>query len=272
MVSPGALAVLGAFAVMVACNGLASAKFFGGKDNKEISDTHPTYLSPDGFTFAVWGMIYMLELVLVIYQMFPSEHSEALLQQGCPLTGMDVRWRLVAAFLSNAVWLPVFNNEKYWGGLVIMSVYLSFLTSIYLDINVSRTEGVTEAFLLSSGVAMNLSWIVVAFSLSIFFCLGEVGWKDQYGVAGSMPSAAVICVLVAALGCERAVRAGDVAFAFVTGWALRGIWRMQTVPDKVRFPLAAMNETYGNFAQILSFAVWAAAAFGAGKSLFAKTA
>ena len=44
-------------------NVLASKKFFGGKDNKELSDENPTYLTPDGKTFAVWGMIYLLEMV-----------------------------------------------------------------------------------------------------------------------------------------------------------------------------------------------------------------
>jgi hypothetical protein len=34
----------------------------GGKTNKQISDENPTYLSPDGQTFAIWGIIYTLEL------------------------------------------------------------------------------------------------------------------------------------------------------------------------------------------------------------------
>ena len=36
---------------------------------------------------------------------------------------------------------------------------------------------------------MNTSWIIVAFMLSVFFCGGEAGWKDHYGVAGSVPVA-----------------------------------------------------------------------------------
>eukprot|EP00929_Paragymnodinium_shiwhaense_P044963 TRINITY_DN23032_c0_g1_i3.p1 TRINITY_DN23032_c0_g1~~TRINITY_DN23032_c0_g1_i3.p1 ORF type:complete len:273 (+),score=51.80 TRINITY_DN23032_c0_g1_i3:77-895(+) len=271
MVSTGALAVLVSYVAMVASNALSNMKVFGGKDNKEISDSHPTYLTPDGFTFAVWGMIYLMLTVMVIYQLMPSDHAEALLQQGCPLTGMDVRWRLVAAFMCNSVWLPVFNNERFGEALVIMAAYLSFLISIYLDINVAKTSGVFEGFLLSSGVAMNLSWIIVAFSLSIFFCLGEVGWKTQHGVAGSTGSAAVVCFLVAALGCERAVRAGDVAYAFVAGWALMGIYRMQTVADMVRFPIKGLNASYGKSAQMLAYVAWAAAVFAALRPLLSKS-
>ena len=43
-------------------NGLASAGLLGGKTNKQISTRNPTYLSPDGQTFAIWGIIYTLEL------------------------------------------------------------------------------------------------------------------------------------------------------------------------------------------------------------------
>ena len=51
--------------------------------------------------------------VLVIAQLFPSESAEALLQRESPLAGLDVRQRMVLAFVTNGVWLPVFNNETW---------------------------------------------------------------------------------------------------------------------------------------------------------------
>lgn len=50
--------------------------------------------------------------VLAIAQLFPSEASDVL-EQRCPITGLDVRERLVLAFVANGVWLPVFNNEAW---------------------------------------------------------------------------------------------------------------------------------------------------------------
>lgn len=249
------VAVIGAYCLMVLSNYLAMKAAFGGKDNKQISDEHPTFVSPDGPTFAIWGIIYMFETVTVIAQAIPSERTDELLGQRCPYTGLDVRARLVLAFLVNAVWLPVFNNERFWSALVIMVAYLGFLLSIYTDVNVTTTSGIVERLCLVTGITMNASWIVVATMVNTFLCSGLAGWKDEHGVAGSVPAAIVVVALVAALGADLAFVRCDLAWAFVSAWALRGIYRMQTVPDKVRFPLAAMSSTLASCAYWCSNAV-----------------
>lgn len=250
MVAPAALGVVGAFAFMVTCNFLAQKKVFGGKDNKEISDAHPTYMSPDGKTFAIWGFVYLMEIVLVVAQAIPSERTEEVMGEVCPLTGLDVRARLALAFAANGVWLPVFNNERYWAGLVIMCVYYAFLLSTYYSLSVV-TEGVLEAVVFKSGVAMNTSWITVALAVSIFFCGGLAGWQDQHGVAGSPLAGQLVVALVGVIAIDRAL-SPDLAWAFVGAWALRGIYRMQTVPDKDRFPISALSDSLGNFARYAS--------------------
>uniref|UniRef100_A0A7S2B2D6 Transmembrane protein n=1 Tax=Alexandrium andersonii TaxID=327968 RepID=A0A7S2B2D6_9DINO len=249
------IAVICSYVVMVLSNVLASKKAFGGKDNKQISDEHPTFVSPDGPTFAIWGIIYLFETVTVIAQAFPSDSTEELLGQRCPLTGLDVRERLVAAFLTNAIWLPVFNNERFWSALVIMVVYLGFLLGIYTDVNVTTTTGIYDRLCFVTGITMNASWIVVATMVNTFFCLGEVGWKDEHGAAGSVPAAILAVVVVAVLGAGMALVRCELAWAFVSAWALRGIFRMQTVPDKVRFPLASMSSTLGSCARWCSWGV-----------------
>lgn len=250
MVASG-IAVAAAFMVMAISNVMASKKLFGGKDNKELSDENPTYLSPDGATFAIWGMIYLLELLLVVAQLF---HGDELMERRCPLTGLSVRDRLVLAFLANALWLPVFNNEKFWAAMVIILVYLGFLLSVYSDVNMGTTHGIYEHLCLAAGIAMNTSWLVVASCVSGFLTLGRVGWRTD-GVAGSVPAAALVIFIVMLLACQRAVLQCDLAWAFVAAWALRGIYRMQTVPDKVRFPLAAMNSNLGQIAKTCSYLV-----------------
>lgn len=253
------LAVCIAFVIMAASNYLAQKKFFGGKDNKELSDTHPTYVSPDGPTFAIWGFIYLFELLLVIVQFVgwsPDARlsCDAVFARRCPFTGLDVRERLVLAFLANAVWLPVFNNESFFGALSIMGVYFGLLISITLDLN-AATAGVPLArMVFGTGVSMNASWILVALCVSIFFCGGELGWKDEHGVAGSVVSAAIVCILVCVVGCLRALFECEIAWAFVAAWALRGIYRMQTVEDAERFPPTGMSKS------LASCAVWASRA------------
>ena len=263
MTSHGAYGVLGAFIFMVLCNILASKKFFGGKDNKQLSDENPTYLTPDGKTFAVWGMIYLLEMVFVISQVFSDESTAMVLDRRCPLTGLDVRTRVVLAFMTNGVWLPVFNNERFWSAFVIIAIYLGLLVSIYTDLNTTTIHGLSEYICFAAGLTMNCSWVVVAICVSGFVCLGRLGWKDQQNVAGSVAGAGLVILLVTLVACFRAVTSCDLPWAFVAAWALMGIYRMQTVPDKVRFPLSAMSSNLGNFSRGCSYLVILAMALAA---------
>jgi len=253
-----AFVVVGAFVFMALMNYLAAKKFFGGKDNKEISDQNPTFITPDGFTFAIWGMIYMLEALMVFAQVYRASDpvNEQIMGQLCPLTGLDVRLRLVLAFAANSIWLPVFNNEWFGAGLGIMAFYYCCLLSVYYSLS-SASHNLTQAVVYVSGISMNTSWITVATVLSVFFCAGKAGWRDK-GVAGSPLAAKVVVISVALVAIGCLVRCLDLAWAFTTAWALRGIFRMQTIPDKVRFPILSLDASLGQFARFQSYSVIAA--------------
>ncbi|MDH5779591.1 MAG: hypothetical protein OEZ29_03260, partial [Candidatus Bathyarchaeota archaeon] len=50
-----------AFIVTVAVNILAgSTTLLGGKMSGDISDLYPTLITPAGYTFSIWGLIYTL--------------------------------------------------------------------------------------------------------------------------------------------------------------------------------------------------------------------
>jgi hypothetical protein len=247
--------VLFCFVVMTAFNALTSKGYFG-PDNKKLSDENPTYLSPDGLTFAIWGLIYLFEACLVFAQLFPGDHEE-IFERRCRVLGLDVRQRLAIAFLANAAWLPVFSARQWWPSQVVISVYLVALVSLYADVNVRTVTGAYEQAFVAAPISLNLSWIVVAFFLGLTVCSRQSGWVDAHGVGGSVGWAVGICVFVAAAGLAGAF-IGDVPYAFVAGWALRGIYRMQTVEDPVRFPPTAMS------AQLATCAYWASAVAWAG--------
>jgi len=166
-----------------------------------------------------------------------------------------VRWRLVIAFLLNAAWLPVFNNELFWVALVIILAYLGALIAIYKDLNQSKTSTVLDAFLLTTGISANLSWVLVASCLNFFFCFGKVGWKNEYGVAGTPLVTIIVCVAVSSIAIERVVNGKDLMYAFVAAWAFQGVYRMQTFEDASRFPPEARDEQLAGAAGALSASV-----------------
>ena len=59
-----------AYVIMIAVNALAgSTDLIGGQQTAAISNANPSLVTPVGFTFAIWGLIYLLLAVFIVYQM-----------------------------------------------------------------------------------------------------------------------------------------------------------------------------------------------------------
>ena len=51
----------------VVVNGLSNALPLNGKTAGELSDQYPNLFVPSGLTFSIWGVIYILLAIFVIY-------------------------------------------------------------------------------------------------------------------------------------------------------------------------------------------------------------
>ena len=54
----------------IVVNGLANALPMNNRTTGELSDMYPNLFVPAGLTFSIWGLIYLLLAIFVIYQMF----------------------------------------------------------------------------------------------------------------------------------------------------------------------------------------------------------
>ncbi|CAE7239034.1 unnamed protein product [Symbiodinium sp. CCMP2592] len=232
--------VVATFVLSLFLNALAARGFLSAKSLGAVSAAHPTYLTPDMMTFLVWVVTYTLEGVLVVMQCSPSEKSEKLLQQRCFLTSLSVRWRLVIAFLLNALWLPLYANLLWGKAMLVIIVYLAFLLLIYVDVNTKTTSSFAEWTIYASGIACNISWVLVAAAANKFTLAGYYGWTDTYGVSGTPQAAVILIGILAAVAVMVATLHSDFAWSLVTMWAFAGLYRQQTLSD-ASFPAQAMS-------------------------------
>jgi hypothetical protein len=63
------LLALAAFLFMLVMNVLATSLPLNGQATNEISDRYDTLFAPIGFTFAIWGVIYLLLGVYTVVQL-----------------------------------------------------------------------------------------------------------------------------------------------------------------------------------------------------------
>jgi benzodiazapine receptor len=75
-------------------------------DTGRISDANLSPVTPAGWAFGIWVLIYAGSLVLAVYQLLPSQLPRRVHRR----TG----WWLVGAFTSSTVFVPLFGTGVIW--------------------------------------------------------------------------------------------------------------------------------------------------------------
>jgi hypothetical protein len=61
-----------AFVAVLVVNALAgSTKLLNGRNTADVSAAYPTFITPAGFTFSIWGIIYVLLFAFVVFLQLP---------------------------------------------------------------------------------------------------------------------------------------------------------------------------------------------------------
>lgn len=218
--------VLGAFVLMTASNIVSTTStIYNNTNNTQISNENPTTLTPDGITFAIWGLIYLLEACTSVFQCWAPDNTV--------FNDSSRRW-LAMAFVLNAVWLPVFAYEYWWLSLLIISGYLVALVELYswhMHIDYADENPWHVKLFAYGGISVNLAWVTVATLLNITIVCRNSGimmvtTHDE--IVGGNPDWAVAAIVLAAVvAANRVVHNADILYGMATAWALFGIHRHQ---------------------------------------------
>ncbi len=76
----------------------AASPIFGFPDNGTLSDKYQTIITPDGFTFAIWGVIFISQAIFAIAQMFARYRDDILVQEGVSF------WYFVGTCMMYGIW------------------------------------------------------------------------------------------------------------------------------------------------------------------------
>lgn len=204
-----------AYIVTLAVNGLAgSTTILGGVTSADVSDMYPTLITPAGFTFAIWGVIYTLLLIFTIYQAMPKNRNKPFLNQ------ISILFALSSIF--NVSWLFLWHFQLVTYSLILMIALLATLIGVYLRLDIGKAEvSLKERLAVHLPFSVYLGWISIATIANVAVALTAVGW-DGFGVE---PSTWAVVIIYFALLLTVAVLATrkDIAFGLVVVWALIGI-------------------------------------------------
>jgi hypothetical protein len=206
------------YLLVLVVNALANALPINNKTTGELSDQYPNLFVPAGLTFSIWGLIYLLLGVFVVYQLLLRP------RQGAPAPSFLRRIgpAFVISSLANAGWIFAWHYERVLLSLIIMVILLLSLIRIYVRLGIGRPGALRkEKILVHLPFSVYLGWISIATIANATALLVHVRW-NRFGLGEPfwtvMMIAAGIVLALLALYLRR-----DVFYALVVDWALAGI-------------------------------------------------
>ncbi len=204
-----------ALAAVILINALANALPINGITTGEISDLYVNLFVPAGITFSIWGLIYLLLIVWVIFQFRASKTPQyaSVLKSG--------PWFLVSS-VGNILWILFWHYLMVWLSLAAMLVVLFSLIKLYLSIDVGSTDTtMQEKLMYHLPISVYLGWISVATIANVTAVLVSIQWRG-FGIPESVWTVIVIAAgVVVAVG--MIIRRRDLVHPLVVIWAYIGI-------------------------------------------------
>lgn len=202
------------YIVMVAMNALANILPFNGMTTGAISDSYPNLFAPAGFTFAIWGVIYLMLGAFVIFGFRGFDHGSI------RLVYKRISMAFIFSSLVNALWIICWHYRLIPLSMVLMILILLSLIYIFFQLKGLRlSQNETRFVRIPFGVYFG--WITVATIANMTTMLVSLGWR---GIPISEEVWTILILLIGlAIGGATALRNLDFAYGAVLIWAYIGI-------------------------------------------------
>jgi hypothetical protein len=220
------IVTVASFVVTVTVNSLANALPINGQTTGAISDSFRVYVVPAGYVFAIWGVIYLLQLGFVVHQARPSRRADPLLRR--------LGYLPAVAGVLNAAWIILWHYNLYAATVPVMVGLLVTLIAISGRIARHGSLSRLERWTVRIPFSVYLGWITVATIANVAAALASLGF-DGFGVRPELIASAVLIVGIAIAATFVVVRR-DVAYGLVIVWAYAGI----VVKEQATEPVAAV--------------------------------
>ncbi|KAK9837646.1 hypothetical protein WJX74_002084 [Apatococcus lobatus] len=222
-----------AYALLIVVNVLVNTGLIG-PSNAEVSGRFPTPLTPAGWAFSIWGLIFGLEGVGTIYQALPyGYNSEGTKQRIVNAIGFG--WQL--GWYCEMGWQLCFMLETPGGmflsAILLVQATLSFGSSLLGLYRLKERNGsLSSPFLYAAfflPTSINTAWLSVATSVGILVV--PVSYQTSFNL--DIP-ATILAASVTCLGVVAMQRARDSAYGLTLIWSLVAVYGSQPESKAVK--------------------------------------
>ena len=198
----------------IVINSLSNTSIIGTNSVGEISDAYPTFFTPAGYVFAIWGIIYALLLVFSIYQVLPKQQNAPFIEK--------ISIFYILCSVANIIWIVLWVNNYILFSTILMFLLLASLIVIYRRVDSIGTQmSLRENLAVLLPFSIYLGWITVASIANVAVTLVSLNWNG-WGLSEISWTILMIGVAIA-VTLIMILRKRDIGFSLVLIWALLGI-------------------------------------------------
>lgn len=176
-----------------------------------VSDKYPTIITPAGYAFAIWSLIYLGMIAFSIYQLLPSQAENPLFRR--------IRTVYILSCVANCAWIYLWHHELIIGALVV--IFLLLATLAYINLQLKDAETSAEIWLAKIPFSIYFGWVTVASILNASIALVYLGVSTTDSVAQIL--GAVLIVIAVVLGILMRFKLNLTAYPLAVAWALTAI-------------------------------------------------
>ena len=168
-------------------NYLSGTGYFG-KTVAEVSAQNETLITPAGYAFAIWGLIYLFLAAFIGYQWYAwLKHKE---DHDLKQTGI---W-FIASNLFNAFWIYFWLNG--YTGVSVITILLLLTTLVILTLRLRLEIWDAPVRIIAFvwwPICIYLGWVIVASVVNIAIYLNSIDW-GMFGISEAVWAMIVIAL------------------------------------------------------------------------------
>ncbi len=186
-----------------------SVQNYLGVSMQYISDKYQTHITPAGYAFSIWGLIYFGLIAFCIYQLLPRNAARF----------APVRSVYILSCAANCAWLYFWHQEK----IVLCAALILLLlgTLAFINAKLKSTETSAEFWLVKFPFGLYFGWTTAAAILNSTIAL--VYLKVQTTDANAVFIGAALLLTATFLGVLIRFKLNNPFYPLAIAWALTAI-------------------------------------------------
>lgn len=188
-------------------NSLAATGTIGGVATNVISDRHPTVLTPAGYAFAIWSLIYAGMIAFSVYQLLPSKREYF----------SGVRRVYIVSCVLNCAWLYLWSQEQLALCSLVIALLLASLA--YINRRLATPTSTGEYWFGKAPFGIYFGWVTAASLVNLMIALVAnglpMGYQEYFG--------AVFILLAGILAIAVRISITNYMFPLAIAWAVTAI-------------------------------------------------